>query len=57
MTRVDTLYLLSAEILVLFVDASKCEGVCNFLVEKLDESVKVSAPEFLQGPQRLENLR
>ncbi len=55
--RVDGLYQLEAEVTVIFSDFKKCQAVSNFLVEKMDESVKISLPEFYQSPQRLENLR
>ena len=55
--RIDGLYQLDAEVTANFVDFKKCQTVSNFLVEKLDESVRVGLPEFYQSPQRLENLR
>ncbi len=55
--RVDGRYNFDAEVTAQFSDFSKCQSVCNFLVEKLDENVRVSLPEFYQSPQRLENLR
>ncbi|KAI8498674.1 PREDICTED: interleukin-1 receptor-associated kinase 1-binding protein 1-like [Branchiostoma belcheri] len=55
--RVDGLYHMEGEVRVVFVDFLKCQGVCNFLVEKMDETVVVATPEFFHSPQRLEELR
>ena len=55
--RIGGQYQLDTEIIVNFVDFKKCQTVSNFLVEKLDESVKIGVPEFYQSPQRVENLR
>lgn len=55
--RVDGLCHLDAEVTAIFTDFHKCQSTCNLLVEKLDENVKVSNPEFFQSPHRLENLR
>ena len=41
----------------MFLDISKWQSVCNFLVEKLDDSVKVGPPEFIQSTTVLEQLR
>ena len=50
-------YKLEVEIVVEFTDFTKCENVCNILVEKLDDTVRVSTPEFLIAPGKLESLR
>ena len=55
--RQDGLYVMDTEVVVHFIDFNKCQSISNFLVEKLDESVKVTVPEFYHSPQRLENLR
>ena len=55
--RIGGQYQLDTEIIANFVDFKKCQTVSNFLVEKLDESVKIGVPEFYQSPQRVENLR
>ncbi len=55
--RIDGLYHLDAEVSAHFVDFNNCQALSNFLVEKLDETVRVSPPEFYHGPQTLENLR
>ena len=55
--RINGLYQLDAEVTATFIDFKKCQTVSNFFVEKLDESVKITLPEFYHSPQRLENLR
>ena len=55
--KIDGFYHLDAEVTATLGDFQKCQSVSNFLVEKLDENVKVSSPEFFHSPQRLENLR
>ena len=47
--RIDGLYQLDAEVTANFVDFKKCQTVSNFLVEKLDESVRVGLPEFYRA--------
>ncbi|XP_064629122.1 interleukin-1 receptor-associated kinase 1-binding protein 1 homolog [Lineus longissimus] len=42
---------------VVFVDVNKCQTVTNFLAEKLDETVKISFPEFFHSGPKLETLR
>ena len=48
---------LDVEVVVEFTDFTRCEQVCNIVVEKLDETVKVSSPEFFVTPGKLESLR
>ncbi|XP_070567553.1 interleukin-1 receptor-associated kinase 1-binding protein 1-like [Ptychodera flava] len=55
--RIDGLYEMKAEVTVLFVDFNKCQATCNFLVEKLDNTVTVSQPQLFHSHQRLEMLR
>ncbi|XP_077977283.1 interleukin-1 receptor-associated kinase 1-binding protein 1-like [Glandiceps talaboti] len=55
--RIDGLYDMKTEVTVLFVDFNKCQTTCNFLVEKLDNSVTVSQPQLFHSHQRLEMLR
>lgn len=55
--RVDSIYSMEAEITVIFMDFTKCQSVCNFLVEKLDESVKLYPPHFYHSTQNLEAVR
>jgi len=57
LSRVGSFYQLDTEITIQFLDIMKCQDLCNFLVEKLDESVHISLPEFIHSPQRLETLR
>ena len=45
------------EVVVEFSDFSKCEEVCNLLVEKLDETVKVSSPVLYHTASKLESSR
>ena len=55
--RVDGLYHMDVEVTATFIDFNKSQAVGNFLVEKLDETVRVSTPEFFHSPHQLENLR
>ena len=55
--RDGSAYVYDTEITVTFNDATKCQGIINFLIEKLDHNVHVSPPEFFHGPQKLESLR
>ncbi len=55
--RVDSLYTMEAEVTIIFVDFTKCQSVCNFLVEKLDETVKLHPPHFYHCTKSLEGLR
>ena len=45
------------EVVVEFHDFSKCEQVCNLLVEKLDETVRVSSPLLYHTARKLDSLR
>ncbi|XP_038077727.1 interleukin-1 receptor-associated kinase 1-binding protein 1-like [Patiria miniata] len=55
--RVDSLYCMEAEVTVVFVDFTKCQSVCNFLTEKLDESVRLHPPHFYHSVHSLEAVR
>ena len=55
--RVDGIFHFKAEVVAFFSDFNKCQSISNLLVEKLDDSVTVSLPEFFQSPQRLEHQR
>eukprot|EP00794_Sanderia_malayensis_P000410 gene410-1045_t len=48
---------LTVEFCIEFRDFKTCENVCNFLVEKLDETVAVSKPVFSHSSGKLESLR
>ena len=50
-------YIMEAEVLVNFNDFNKCQSVVNILVEKLDDSVKVSQPMYYHSPNSLEYVR
>ena len=55
--RTQMFFHLEVEVVVEFSDFSKCEQVCNILVEKLDEMVKVSSPVLFHTPGKLDGLR
>ena len=55
--RVDSLYHMEAEVVANFVDFNKCQTISNLLVEKLDDSVIVSKPEFFFSAQRQDETR
>ncbi|XP_054752604.2 interleukin-1 receptor-associated kinase 1-binding protein 1-like [Lytechinus pictus] len=55
--RIDGLFHVEAEVVIVFVDLLKCQEVCNFLVEKLDDSVTVSLPCFFHAPHSVDNVR
>lgn len=55
--RMDGLYHMRADVTVEFTDFIRCQSLSNLLVEKLDESVKVSSPEFFHSRNKLDNLR
>ena len=57
LNRVEKSYQMDVEVVVDFNDFSKCEQVCNLLVEKLDETVKVSRPVLYHTPSKLDSLR
>ena len=57
MRRIDTMYEMDTEVVVLFLDFNKCQSASNLLVEKLDESVTVRLPEFFHAGTTLETLR
>lgn len=51
------LYCCSSEVVVHFREAASCEAVHNLLVEKLDDSVRVSEPAFFCSLQARESGR
>ena len=55
--RVEGAVHYAVELSCTFSDFGRCQTVCNFLAEKLDDTVKISLPDFYHSPQRLENLR
>ena len=57
MRRSDTMYIMDAEVVVVFLDFHKYQTACNLLVEKLDETVSVGVPEFYHASTTLETLR
>lgn len=57
MRRVEGMYDLTTEVIVVFLDFHKCQTACNLLVEKLDETVSVGMPEFYHAGTTLETLR
>lgn len=57
MRRVESMYDMTAEVIVVFLDFHKCQASCNILVEKLDETVNVGMPEFYHAGTTLETLR
>ena len=57
LNRNEKAYRLDVEVNIEFSDFAKCEQVCNLLVEKLDETVKVSSPVLYHSPAKLELLR
>lgn len=57
LNRTEKLYQMEVEIVVEFSDFSKCEQVCNLLVEKLDETVRVSRPVLYHTASKLDSLR
>lgn len=57
LNRTEKLYQMEVEVVVEFSDFSKCEQVCNLLVEKLDETVRVSRPVLYHTASKLDSLR
>lgn len=57
LNRIEKLYHMEIEVVVEFIDFSKCEQVCNLLVEKLDETVRVSRPHLYHSTSKLDSLR
>ncbi|XP_007949507.1 interleukin-1 receptor-associated kinase 1-binding protein 1 [Orycteropus afer afer] len=55
--RVENGYHMEAEVCIIFTEFGKMQNICNFLVEKLDSSVVISAPQFYHTPGSVENLR
>lgn len=57
LNRIEKLYQMEIEVVVEFCDFSKCEQVCNLLVEKLDETVRLSSPVLYHTASKLDSLR
>ncbi|WAR07815.1 IKBP1-like protein [Mya arenaria] len=57
MRRLEGMYDMVTEVIVVFLDFHKCQSACNLLVEKLDEAVTVGTPEFFHAGTTLETLR
>ncbi|KAM3860912.1 interleukin-1 receptor-associated kinase 1-binding protein 1 homolog [Diretmus argenteus] len=55
--REEDLYHMDAEVTVSFSDFEKMEKVCSILLEKLDKSVCVGAPQFYHSAECLSQLR
>ncbi|KAK6489041.1 interleukin-1 receptor-associated kinase 1-binding protein 1-like protein [Huso huso] len=55
--RAENAYYMEAEVCVTFSDFVKMQNISNFLVEKLDSSVTVSAPQFYHTTENLESIR
>ncbi|XP_071495535.1 interleukin-1 receptor-associated kinase 1-binding protein 1-like [Diadema antillarum] len=55
--RAEGLYHVETEVVVVFVDLIKCQEVCNYLVEKLDDSVTVSLPHFYHASNSQDHVR
>ncbi|KAM6992584.1 interleukin-1 receptor-associated kinase 1-binding protein 1 homolog [Tautogolabrus adspersus] len=50
-------YNMNAEVMVTFSDFENMEGVCSVLLEKLDKSVCVGAPQFYHSAECLSQMR
>ncbi|XP_074540777.1 interleukin-1 receptor-associated kinase 1-binding protein 1 homolog [Halichoeres trimaculatus] len=50
-------YHMDTEVVVTFSDFEKMEKVCSLLLEKLDKSVRVGAPQFYHSPECLSKIR
>ncbi|XP_036003529.1 interleukin-1 receptor-associated kinase 1-binding protein 1 homolog [Fundulus heteroclitus] len=48
---------MEAEVVVTFSEFEKMEQMCSFLLDKLDKSVHVGAPQFFHSDTRLHQLR
>lgn len=57
MRRAESMYDMTSEVIVVFLDFHKCQTACNLLVEKLDETVSVGMPEYYHAGTTLETLR
>ncbi|XP_076128745.1 interleukin-1 receptor-associated kinase 1-binding protein 1 homolog [Alosa pseudoharengus] len=55
--KVDDLYIMEVEVLVVFLDFDKMQKVRCVLLEKLDKSVCVGLPHFTHSPECLSALR
>ncbi|XP_041951454.1 interleukin-1 receptor-associated kinase 1-binding protein 1 homolog [Alosa sapidissima] len=55
--KVDDLYIMEVEVLVVFLDFDKMQKVRSVLLEKLDKSVCVGLPHFTHSPECLSALR
>ncbi|KAJ6665846.1 hypothetical protein lerEdw1_001318 [Lerista edwardsae] len=56
-SRIDNAYNMEAEVSITFSDFGKMQDVCNLLVEKLDSSVIISAPDFYHTSEAIDVLR
>ncbi|KAL2082424.1 hypothetical protein ACEWY4_022242 [Coilia grayii] len=57
MQRVDDIYIMEAEVRVMFSDFDKMQSVRSVLLEKLDKSVCVGVPQFAHSPECLSIMR
>ncbi|XP_063079503.1 interleukin-1 receptor-associated kinase 1-binding protein 1 homolog [Engraulis encrasicolus] len=57
MQRLDDLYIMEADVRVVFSDFDKMQRVRAVLLEKLDKSVCVGAPQFTHSPECLSIMR
>ncbi|KAM3932403.1 interleukin-1 receptor-associated kinase 1-binding protein 1 [Leptodactylus fuscus] len=55
--RKTNAYQMDAEVCVVFEDFEKLQNICNMLIEKLDNSVCISSPQFYHSPENMEKLR
>lgn len=55
--RIDGQFQLNVDVVVHFHDFNKFQPICNLLVEKLDEHVRLSGPNFDHTPSKLEAAR
>ncbi|KAK6170224.1 hypothetical protein SNE40_018670 [Patella caerulea] len=57
LTRDGRFYVMRTEITAKFSDVIKCQSLSNLLVEKLDQNVDISLPEFFHDDKDIESLR
>lgn len=55
--RVEGQFQLDVDVVVHFEDFNKFQPICNLLVEKLDEHVRLSGPKFDHTPNKFEAVR
>lgn len=55
--RIDGQFQLDVDVEVHFHEFNKFQPICNLLVEKLDEHVRLSGPKFEHTPNKLEAVR